>query len=74
MLKEFPVNSNVPPVAALYHFTVPVFGVAEIVTLPAPHLDPGVVAVIDAVAFTVMKLVSVTVDVPSAFVASKVTE
>ena len=54
VVKLFPVNSKVPPVAAEYHFIVPEFGVAEIVTLPAPHLELGVVELIVAVAFTLI--------------------
>ena len=38
-MKVVPVPSSVPPVAASYHFTVPVLGFAVSVTEPAPHLS-----------------------------------
>ena len=55
MLNGVPVPTNVPPVAAVYQsIVVPAGAVADIVTDPAPHLDPltGEVAA-PGIAFTV---------------------
>jgi hypothetical protein len=41
-----PVPREVPPVEAAYQFMVPMLATAPSVTVPGPHLDPGVVPVI----------------------------
>ncbi len=40
------------PVAPEYQFTIPALAVAPNVTVPVPHLEAGVVPVIDGIAFT----------------------
>jgi hypothetical protein len=46
VVKLVPVPNEVPPVDAAYQSTVPEEAVAPIVTVPVPHLLPGVVPVI----------------------------
>jgi hypothetical protein len=53
VVKLVPVPRNVPPVAAAYQFIVPALAVAPRMTVPVPHLDPGVVPVMVGIAFTV---------------------
>ena len=48
-----PVSNDDPPVAAEYQLMVPELGVALIKTVPVPHLEPGVVAVIVGIVLTV---------------------
>lgn len=43
--KPVPVARTDPPTATLYQFSVPALAVAPKVTLPAPHLPAGIVAV-----------------------------
>ena len=65
VVKPEPVPNNVPPVDAVYQsIVVPATLVADIVTLPAPHLEPFTgeeaaagIALIDAV--TAVRLVEV---------------
>lgn len=52
-MKLVPVPRDVPPVAAAYQFIVPALAVAPRITVPVPHLDPGVVLVIVGIALTV---------------------
>lgn len=48
MVKEFPVPKDAPPLeAANQSSVVPALPVADSTTAPAPHLEPGVVAVIE---------------------------
>jgi hypothetical protein len=53
VVKEVPVPKDVPPVAAVYQFIVPEEAVAPNVTVPVPHLLPGVTADINGAAVTV---------------------
>ena len=46
VVKLVPVASELPPVATAYQLTVPAEDAAPKVTVPVPHLDPGVVPVI----------------------------
>jgi hypothetical protein len=46
VVKVVPVLSEAPPLDAAYQFTVPALAAAPRVTVPVPHLDPGVVPVI----------------------------
>lgn len=52
MVKLLPEPSDVPPLDAAYQLTVPALAVAARVTVPVPHLDPGVVPVIVGAVFT----------------------
>ena len=45
VVKLFPDPIELPPVEAVYQLTVPADGVAPKVTVPASHLEPGVVPV-----------------------------
>ena len=53
VVNEVPVPIDAPPVEAAYQFIVPAEDVAPRVTVPASHLDPGVVPVIAGVVLTV---------------------
>jgi len=53
VVKLVPVPSEVPPVEAAYQLIVPALAVAPSITVPVPHLDPGVVPVIVGIALTV---------------------
>ena len=53
VVNDAPVPIEAPPVEAAYQFIVPAEDVAPRVTVPASHLEPGVVPVIVGVAFTV---------------------
>ena len=53
VVNEVPVPIDAPPVEAAYQFIVPAEAVAPRVTVPASHLDPGVVPVIVGVVLTV---------------------
>ncbi len=65
-----PVPSDEPPVDAAYQLIVPALAVAPNVTVPVPHLDAGVVAVmVGAVLIVAVTLVLVAVVQPL-FVAS----
>ena len=46
VVNDVPVPRLVPPVAAAYQFIVPAEAVAPRVTVPVPHVLPGVVPVI----------------------------
>ena len=53
VVNEIPVPIDAPPVEAAYQFIVPAEAVAPRVTVPASHLEPGVVPVIAGVVLTV---------------------
>ena len=55
VVKLVPDPRIVPPVAAAYQLIVPALAVAPSITVPVPHLDPGVVPVIVGMALTVNK-------------------
>ena len=61
VVKLAPVNNAVPPVALANQLIVPELAVANKVTVPFPHRDAGVVAVIVAfgliVAITAVRVV-----------------
>ncbi len=59
VVNEVPVPRLAPPVAAAYQLIVPAEAVAPRVTVPVPHMLPGVVAVIVGIAFTVNVYVAV---------------
>ena len=69
VVKFVPVPSDVPPVGAAYQLIVPADAAALKLTVPVPHLDAGVVPVIDGTGFkdtvvesrTAQPLISVTV-------------
>ena len=52
-MKLVPAPRLAPPVKAAYQFSVPALAVAPSVTVPGPHLVPGVVPVIVGAEFTV---------------------
>ena len=47
-----PAANDKPPVDAAYQFSVPALEVADRLTVPASHLEPGVEPVIDGVVVT----------------------
>ena len=53
VVKLVPVSKEDPPVELLYQFIVPLLALAPKATVPASHLDNGVVPVIVGVVFTV---------------------
>ena len=53
VVKLMPVPSELPPVAAAYQLMVPAEEVAPNVTVPVPHVAPGVVPVMVGMALTV---------------------
>ena len=53
VVKLVPVPSDAPPVEAAYQLIVPALAVAPSITVPVPHLDPGVVPVIVGMVLTV---------------------
>ena len=53
VVNDAPVPSEAPPVEVEYQFIVPAEAVAPRVTVPASHLEPGVVPVIVGVLLTV---------------------
>ena len=62
-MKLFPVPNDVPPVDAAYQSTTePALAVALSVTVPVPHRDAGVVAVIVGIGFTVATTAVLDVD------------
>ena len=52
-VKDVPVPRDEPPVDAAYQFIVPAEAVAPNVTVPDPHLEPGVVPVMVGIVLTV---------------------
>ena len=53
VVKLVPVCNDDPPVELLYQLIVPLLALAPNATVPASHLDNGVVLVIVGVVFTV---------------------
>jgi hypothetical protein len=53
VVKLVPVPMEAPPVEAEYQLIVPALAVAPSITVPVPHLDPGVVPVIVGIGLTV---------------------
>jgi hypothetical protein len=53
VVKLVPVPMEAPPVDAAYQLIVPALAVAPSITVPVPHLDPGVVPVIVGIGLTV---------------------
>ncbi len=62
-----PVPSELPPVAAAYQLIVPALAVAPSVTVPVPHLEPGVVPVMVGMVLmvAVTDVLDVVVQLPS---------
>ena len=72
VVNEAPVPIEAPPVEAEYQFIVPAEDVAPRVTVPASHLDPGVVPVIVGIGVTVMETSFDVAGLPVAHVISEV--
>ena len=53
VVKLVPVSKDVPPVELLYQLIVPLLALAPKATVPASHLDNGVVPLIVGEVFTV---------------------
>jgi hypothetical protein len=70
VVKLVPVCNNDPPVELLYQLIVPLLAVAPKATVPASHLDNGVVPVIVGEAFTVATIAVLDDEVQPLFVAS----
>ena len=71
VVNEVPEPKLVPPVKFAYQLIVPALAVAVRVTVPVPHLEPGVVEAIVGIALTVAKTaVLVAVIHPSLVVES----
>ena len=58
VVKLVPVCKEDPPVELLYQFIVPLLALAPNATVPASHLDNGVVPVIEGGAHELYKLVT----------------
>ena len=65
-----PVCNDDPPVELLYQLIVPLLALAPKATVPASHLDNGVVLVIVGAEFTVATIAVLDDDVQPLFVAS----
>ena len=65
-----PVPSETPPVDAAYQLIVPALAVAPSITVPVPHLDPGVVPVIVGIVLIVAITAVLLAVVQPLFVAS----
>jgi hypothetical protein len=52
VVKLVPVSKDVPPVELLYQLIVPLLALAPKATVPASHLDNGVVPLMVGVVFT----------------------
>ncbi len=70
VVKLIPVPSEVPPLDAAYQFMVPALATAPSVTVPGPHLDPGVVPVIVGMVLMVAVTAVLVVVVQPLLVAS----
>ena len=70
VVKEVPVPSDAPPVAAAYQLIVPADAVAERVTVPVPQFEPGVEAVMVGIALIVAVIEVLEPVVQPALVAS----
>ena len=65
-----PVSNNDPPVELLYQLMVPLLALAPKATVPASHLDNGVVPVIVGVVFTLATIAVLDDEVHPLLVAS----
>ncbi len=70
VVKLVPVCNDDPPVELLYQLIVPLLALAPNATVPASHLDNGVVPVIEGVVFTVANTAVLDDEVHSLLVAS----
>ena len=70
VVKLAPVCKDDPPVELLYQFIVPLLALAPNETVPASHLDNGVVPVIVGVVFTVANIAVLDDEVHPLLVAS----
>ena len=70
VVKLVPVCKEDPPVELLYQLSVPLLALAPKATVPASHLDNGVVPVIVGVIFTVAAIEVLDDEVQPLFVAS----
>ena len=70
VVKLVPVCKDDPPVELLYQLMVPLLALAPNTTVPASHLDNGVVPVIVGEAFTVATIAVLDDEVQPLFVAS----
>ena len=70
VVKLEPVCKEDPPVELLYQFIVPLLALAPNATVPASHLDNGVVPVIVGVEFTVATIAVLDDEVQPLLVAS----
>ncbi len=70
VVKLVPVPSDEPPVEAAYQLIVPALAVAPNVTVPVPHLEPGVVLVMVGMALIVAVTDVLVAVVQPVFVAS----
>ena len=72
VVNEVPVPIDAPPVEAAYQFIVPAEAVAPRVTVPASHLEPGVVPVIVGIGVSVIETSFDSAGLPVAHVISEV--
>ena len=70
VVKLLPVCKDDPPVELLYQLMVPLLTLAPNTTVPASHLDNGVVPLTVGVVFTVAIIAVLEVDVQPLLVAS----
>ena len=70
VVKLVPVCKDDPPVELLYQLIVPLLALAPNATVPASHLDNGVVPLIVGVVFTVATTAVLDDEVQPLFVAS----
>ena len=70
VVKLVPVCKDVPPVELLYQLMVPLLALAPKATVPASHLDNGVVPVIVGVVFTLATIAVLDDEVHPLLVAS----
>ena len=70
VVKLEPVCNDDPPVELLYQLIVPLLTLAPKATVPASHLDNGVVPVIVGVEFTVATIAVIDDEVHPLLVAS----
>ena len=70
VVKLLPVCKDNPPIELLYQLMVPLLALAPNATVPASHLDNGVVLVIVGAEFTVATIAVLDDEVQPLFVAS----
>jgi hypothetical protein len=70
VVKLAPVCKDDPPVELLYQFIVPLLALAPNATVPASHLDNGVVPLIVGTVFTVATIAVLDEEVHPLLVAS----